>query len=148
MGVVVVDGRGGLLEAHVVRSSLRFGLDRLHAMAGVLAELFEGMAVRHPRMTEVVVEAGIFRAVPAVIAILGEVRGLVYAAAWGAGLSVRTMAPQTWKVNLTRDERLMVKNGRYTDYWNRRLGTAFVAPDQVDAYQIARRYVVGKGRGT
>lgn len=77
-------------------------------------------------------------------AMAGEVRGAILAEAWRHRWKVRKMYVQSWKTLMTKAERQMKKNREYVDYWNTSLGLEAKYPDEIDAYFIARRAIVGR----
>jgi Holliday junction resolvasome RuvABC endonuclease subunit len=80
-----------------------------------------------------------------VSAMHGEVRGVLMALAWARGWPVHKMAVGSWKTQLSKEERTMAKDAAYVEYWNGRAGTAAESPDEIDAYFIARRAIIGGG---
>ena len=144
LGVALVDGAGRPLRSWSVRPSGRTPmLDRQRYVAGALRTIFGNLAHEYPGAA-VIVEDGIPRyrdvpAVPSVIGTLGEMRGIIMAEAWRAGLRVRKMSPLTWKCRLSKAERAMKKGADYVAYWRGVLGHDFRSPDAVDAALMARR---------
>lgn len=125
---------------------------RLRFVAGGVHQVFaeidrsvhpEPWSPDHPSI-EVVVEDGVYRARQRVIAQLGEVRGIVFAAAFRRGWPVRRMVPLAWKNMLTKEERSMKKDRAYVSYWNSRWDSDCKTPDEVDARHIARKAVAGR----
>lgn len=78
-----------------------------------------------------------------VAALHGEVRGVVMSLAWAHGWPVHRMYVQSWKAMLEKEERKVKKNAAYVAYWNAKLGLGARSPDEIDAYFIARKGVVG-----
>jgi Holliday junction resolvasome RuvABC endonuclease subunit len=145
IGIAIVNNAGGIERTWALKASDKDVLRRLFFLRHGIADVMDTIAKEYAgHDIQVVIEDGIYHAVPSVIAILGEVRGMIYAEAWRVGLDVRVMSPMTWKTRLTKEERRMVKNGAYVRYWNDRLGTDLKTPDEVDAVQIGLRCVLGK----
>jgi Holliday junction resolvasome RuvABC endonuclease subunit len=110
---------------------------------GLRAVLVEAAGLANGLGTAVI-EDGVYRTMPKVCAMLGEVRGLAMSACWAVGWRVVKMAPVTWKSMLTKEERAMKKDSNYVALWNRRMGLNCRTPDVVDAVLIATRYVRGR----
>jgi Holliday junction resolvasome RuvABC endonuclease subunit len=156
LGVCLSSPGGQTVRTWSVRTPkserLHASLDaRLRFMSGGVAQVFDEIYRSLPPSTgdvplrvEVVVEDGVYRSRQRVIAQLGEVRGIVFAAAFRRGWPVRRMVPIAWKNMLTKEERSMKKDMKYCKYWGDKLSMKFRNPDEVDATHIARKAVSGR----
>lgn len=146
LGIVILYGGVLWTESVVAKGSDLIG--RLRTIASGVRSIFDKVYQSDPEIQiTVVVEDGVYRAMPKVCAMLGEVRGVVLAECFRRGWPVRRVAPIAWKKRLLTDaERKMKKDKAYIAYWNRRLELDCRTADEVDAAHLAR-YGAGLKKG-
>jgi hypothetical protein len=76
--------------------------------------------------------------------LIGEVRGVIVTLAWINGFKVSKMAVASWKALLTKGERKMKKDSAYVAYWDKSLNLDATTPDEIDAFFIAKRAILGR----
>jgi hypothetical protein len=157
VGVCMMTGDGYVVRTWGFKAAGELG-ERVHAIHHWIRRLFDHIA-ESPEIQSwvggkrivVYIEEGIFgggkepmAAMPKNAAMAGEVRGVIFANAWCHGWEVKKMYIQSWKAMLSKEERKMKKDKAYVAYWAGNTGVDFHSPDEVDAYMIARRAVVGR----
>ena len=91
---------------------------------------------------QVLIEEGIYRCRGRVIAMVGEIRGVIMAEAWRRGWETRKISVQWWKAFIPEEDREIPK-GRvkaYVEHFNRSRGWSCTCTDEVDAALISLDY--------
>ena len=86
----------------------------------------------------VLIEEGIYRCRGRVIAMVGEIRGVIMAEAWRHGWPVRKISVQWWKALMPEEDREIPKSKvkAYVEHFNRSRGWSCTCTDEVDAALI------------
>jgi len=108
-----------------------------------LVEIFYKIEGIHDRENkddpiQVLIEEGIYHCRGKVIAMVGEIRGVIMADAWRRGWETRKISVQWWKAFIPEEDREIPKGKvkAYVEHFNRSRGWTCICTDEVDAALI------------
>ncbi len=108
-----------------------------------LVEIFYRIEGIHDReckddRIQVLIEEGIYRCRGRVIAMVGEIRGVIMAEAWRRGWETRKVSVQWWKALMPAEDRKIPKGKvkAYVEHFNESRGWSCACTDEVDAALI------------